>query len=113
MDLKAILTKYVENLKEIYGDDLLQVSLFGSYARGDYGSDSDIDILVIVKGNKYHTADYNDSLCGMSVDFNMEHDVWVQAIDMDSEYFYKWKDASMFLRNVKKDEIRLYGGEGL
>lgn len=109
IDLKPILEKYVDKLKEIYGDDLLQVSLFGSYARGDYGPDSDIDILVIVKGSKHDVADYNDSLCGMSVDFNMKYDVWVQAIDMDSEYFYKWKDASMFLRNVKKDEVRLYG----
>lgn len=100
----------MNNLKDIYGDDLLQVSLFGSYARDDYGPDSDIDILIIAKGNKYDAANYNDSLCGMSVDFNMEHDVWIQAIDMDSEYFYKWKDVSMFLRNVQNDEVRLYGG---
>lgn len=109
MDLKPILEKYVENLKEIYGDDLLQVSLFGSYARGDYGPDSDIDILIIVKGNKHDANAYNNALCGMSVDFNMEHNVWIQAIDMDSEYFYKWRNASMFLRNVKTDEVRLYG----
>lgn len=109
MDLKQVLEKYVENLKTIYGADLLQVSLFGSYARGDYDSDSDIDILVIIKGSKYKISDYNDKLCDMSVNFNMEHNIWIQVIDMDSEYFYKWRNTSMFLRNVKDDEVRLYG----
>jgi len=39
-----------ESLKEILGDHILRMMLFGSRARGDYGDDSDIDIAIIVRG---------------------------------------------------------------
>lgn len=109
MKLASILKEYVENLKNIYGADLLQVSLFGSYARGDYGPDSDIDILLIVRGNDAHKYIYRDDLCEMSMDFNMKYEVWIEVIAIDSEYFYKWRNRDSFLLNVAKDEVRLYG----
>lgn len=109
MKLANILKKYVENLKKIYGKDLLQVSLFGSYARGDYKPDSDIDILVIIKGSDEHKYIYRDDLCEMSMDFNMDNDIWIEVIAIDSDYFYKWRNGDPFLLNVAKDEVRLYG----
>ncbi|MFM6024422.1 MAG: nucleotidyltransferase domain-containing protein, partial [Dolichospermum sp.] len=33
----------------VYGNNLKQVILFGSYARGDFTSDSDIDILIVTQ----------------------------------------------------------------
>jgi len=33
-----------------FGARLLELSLFGSYARGDWGPDSDVDVLVVVDG---------------------------------------------------------------
>lgn len=109
MDLKVLLNLYVENLKKIYGDKLLQVSLFGSYARGDNKPESDIDILVIVKGSQVQKSHYNGALCEMSANFNMDYDVDIQAIDMSSDYFYRWHKGDPFLLNVAKDEVRLYG----
>ena len=40
-----LIKKYVSNVHEIYGTHLRQVILYGSYARGDYNSDSDVDIM--------------------------------------------------------------------
>lgn len=109
MDLKPILEKYVDKLKEIYGDDLLQVSLFGSYARGDYGPDSDIDVLVIVKGSDDHKYIYRDELSEITMDINMEYDIWIEVIAISGDYFHKWYKGDPFLLNVGKDEVRLYG----
>jgi predicted nucleotidyltransferase len=33
-----------------FGARLLELTLFGSYARGDWGPDSDVDVLVVVDG---------------------------------------------------------------
>jgi predicted nucleotidyltransferase len=33
-----------------FGGRLLELRLFGSYARGDWGADSDVDVLVVVDG---------------------------------------------------------------
>jgi predicted nucleotidyltransferase len=36
-------------IKEKFGDKVERIVLFGSYARGDYSAESDIDILVVVR----------------------------------------------------------------
>ncbi len=49
MDYLAELSK---KIREKFGNDVEKIILFGSYARGDYDKDSDIDLLVIVKDRK-------------------------------------------------------------
>ena len=39
--------KVVQAAQETINDTLVKVYLFGSYARGDYNSESDIDFLII------------------------------------------------------------------
>lgn len=48
-ELLEILREVKERLREILGDDLVEVILFGSYARGEAREDSDVDVLVVVK----------------------------------------------------------------
>ena len=45
--LNEILKKYVEDVHKIYGEKLRTVILYGSYARGDFITDSDIDIMIL------------------------------------------------------------------
>jgi len=39
----------VDAFLKVYGDDLISLVLFGSYARGEQRRDSDIDLLVVLK----------------------------------------------------------------
>jgi len=44
-----ILHEFKEDVKNILGDNFVEMILFGSYARGDYREDSDVDVLIVVK----------------------------------------------------------------
>ena len=46
---RAALTVFIDHLRQRYGDGLLRVVLFGSQARGDSDSESDLDVLVVVR----------------------------------------------------------------
>ena len=46
------LTKLFKKIRERFGNKVEKIILFGSYARGDYGKDSDIDLLIIVNDRK-------------------------------------------------------------
>ena len=52
--IKILLDQYTEILRKIYGSHLKTVILYGSYARGDYKSTSDIDFCIIVKERPSH-----------------------------------------------------------
>lgn len=46
--MKELLDKYIAEIKKIYGTHLQEVILYGSYARGDFKEDSDIDIMILL-----------------------------------------------------------------
>ena len=46
-NIEGILAEYVAGVKRIFGNHLKTVILYGSYARGDYNDDSDIDIMIL------------------------------------------------------------------
>ncbi len=49
-DETSALAELKGRLEALVGGSLVQVVLFGSKARGDYGEDSDLDLAVIVRG---------------------------------------------------------------
>jgi predicted nucleotidyltransferase len=49
--LQTILSELKARLTELYGERLEKLVLFGSQARGDAEPDSDIDVLVVLKGS--------------------------------------------------------------
>jgi predicted nucleotidyltransferase len=51
-EIQSLLKKLKSGLKQIYGGQFKKAYLFGSYARGDYDSDSDIDVLIVCRISK-------------------------------------------------------------
>ncbi len=50
MDRDQLLTQIKTSLHDAFGDRLRGIVLYGSEARGDADKDSDIDLLVLLKG---------------------------------------------------------------
>ena len=48
--LKDITSQLVDVYRNIYGDDIVEILLYGSYARNEETDQSDVDIVAIVKG---------------------------------------------------------------
>ena len=48
--LNKILSALIESYRSVYGSNIADIVLYGSYARGDYTEDSDIDVVAVVHG---------------------------------------------------------------
>jgi predicted nucleotidyltransferase len=48
MDITSLLCELNAGLTESYGPRLQRVYLYGSYARGEVDSDSDVDVLIVL-----------------------------------------------------------------
>lgn len=49
MRIRQVVDTFAARLRARWNDDVEAICLFGSYARGDAGEDSDIDLLVLVR----------------------------------------------------------------
>lgn len=54
--IKQVADEYKASLESLYGPELVEVILFGSYARGDYHSESDIDFAVVLRDPNTRTS---------------------------------------------------------
>lgn len=106
--LMALLRDYVDKVKSIYAEKLDKVILYGSYARGDFTPDSDIDIMILVNGGSAEARAGIDALASMTYDFDMEHDVYVEFSARSRRHFDYWHKAHPFYQNINREGIVLY-----
>ena len=106
---RTLLEQYTEILKGIYGKHLKVVILYGSYARGDYRADSDIDIMILVDMSDIELKSYGEKLSYMTYDFNLDHDIDIKPIAKSEEIFNKWVVNYPFYSNIHKEGVILYG----
>lgn len=105
---QTLIDQYITELKRIFSSHLKQIILYGSYARGDYNSDSDIDIMLLVDLPEDQIDVYADDLSEVGFEYNVEHDVWIIPQVKNIDHFNYWKDAYMFYKNVATEGVILY-----
>lgn len=77
MTIKTLLTDYLAEIQKIYGLHLKSVILYGSYARGDYTPESDVDIMILVDLPDDELYQYADELAEVGFEYNVAHDIWM------------------------------------
>lgn len=106
--LMEILKKYVEDLYKIYGEKLRTVILYGSYARGDFRPDSDIDIMILVDLSDDEIRNKGYMLSDLTFDYNFDNDLEIMPIVKNEGHFNKWLRAYPFYNKVKNEGVELY-----
>ena len=105
--LNEILQKVYMRSKEIFGSSFDSVILFGSYARGDFDEESDIDILILADIPSAKLSDYRehiDALCG---DLFWEYGIVISAIEKDTETYNRYSNLLPFYKNIAKEGVKI------
>ena len=100
--------RYVTDVKTIYGERLKTIILYGSYARGDYKTDSDIDIMILVDLPDEEISAKSYLLSDKTFDYNYENDLAIMPIVKNKNHFEKWIRAYPFYNNIKREGVELY-----
>lgn len=102
------LEAYVTELKKIYQENLQRVVLYGSYARGDYNKDSDVDVMILLKMPDIYIKNYSNELMDITYEFNLTYDIAINPIAKDKAEFERWNVNYPFYANIQKDGVILY-----
>jgi predicted nucleotidyltransferase len=105
--MEEICRRVVAAYRKAYGDDIEAIYLYGSYARGDYDEDSDIDFAAIVKGERLEVQDKRRLVRSNTKDMDLELDIITSPTAIPSEEFDKYKDELPYYRNILKEGVRL------
>ena len=107
-NINEMLKQYVEDVHKLYGNQLKTIILYGSYARGDFSPDSDIDIMILVDLEDEEIKEKGRSLSDVTFEYNFENDVVIMPIVKNTDHFNRWLRSYPFYYNVRKEGIELY-----
>ena len=106
--INVLLDKYLLEIQKIYGSHLKSVILYGSYARGDYTPESDIDIMILVDLKQEKIDEYSDEMSELIYEYNIDYNIWMMPVVKKEDHFMKWVEAYPFYSNVQREGVILY-----
>ena len=105
--IQSLMECYVKEIQKIYGSHLKQIILYGSYARGDYTPNSDMDIMILTTLSDSEIEQIENSIFDLAFDFQLEYSIDISVIIKNEEQFYYWLGALPFYDNVQKEGVVL------
>lgn len=103
--LSLINTRISDSYHKVFGDDLQAVFLYGSYARGDFDNESDIDYVGIVRGDRLTLQNKMSFIWDFSAELGLENDVVISPTVIPANEFEKYKNILPYYKNIRKEGI--------
>jgi uncharacterized protein len=98
-----------KQLSRVFGDKLVKVMLYGSYAQASYTEDSDIDILALVSEQDDYIKKNQDQVVDIAAELSSKHDIFISIIVKDETLFYKRSEYVPFYMNTARHGIEIHG----
>ena len=95
--------------QDVYGKDLVEILLYGFYARGDFDKFSDIDFAGIVKGNRLMLQTELKKVWEETNDISLEYEVMISPVVIPLEGYQEYKYDLPYYRNIDKEGVKIFG----
>jgi len=80
--------EFARELRRRYGDEVLDVRLFGSFARGEADEDSDVDVAVVLESADWETR---RDVIDLATDTGLPRDLLLSPTVFDRETYETWR----------------------
>ena len=104
--VRAALESYLSQLVATYGDKVWSVTLYGSQARDEADSDSDIDLLIVIYQD---LPALRQALVDLAWQVQFEHDVVISDIICNLNQFQQLQAGRFpYYQNIEQEGILLW-----
>ncbi|AQG81654.1 nucleotidyltransferase domain-containing protein [Spirosoma montaniterrae] len=103
--INSIAAEFKRELRQLYGDQLAGLVLFGSYARGDQNEESDVDFAVVLKNPETRSTDEVIRLVPVSTALSLKYRCIVSVLPVSEQKL----NTSMqgVYQEIRREGIRL------
>ena len=103
--VRGVVYQFAQILREILGANLSKVIVYGSYARGDYRDNSDVDVMILVKLREEEIKRIENAVYDLAFDLEMSTGIDISPIIKNEAQYEYWVDTLPFYRNVKDEGV--------
>ncbi|MBQ8075909.1 MAG: nucleotidyltransferase domain-containing protein [Oscillospiraceae bacterium] len=107
-DAVKIMHEVYHSCNDLFPCGIQDAYLYGSYARGDYHPESDVDILLTVKMDWPEIAAYRKKVAHIASKLSLEHDITVSVSVNPLDLFVHHPDLPYY-ENIRTEGIRYAG----
>jgi predicted nucleotidyltransferase len=104
--IKKLLNDLEIKLSEVFKNNLKKIILFGSYAKGNYNNESDIDIMVLLTETDLNK--YDDVIADIVIELIGKYSIYPSILIENEHQFYKNIQIEALFKNVENEGIELY-----
>ena len=79
--------------------------MYGSYARGDFRKDSDVDIIILAKIQPEEVSGYADKVYDVTYDYEMKYSIEINPVVQSIQVYDRWKKTSPFFMDIEREGI--------
>lgn len=108
--IKDIIFEFTKDMYHLFGKDMSRVVIYGSYARGDYSKESDIDVMILVKIPEAEIRDYTDDVADCAFGYLMKYGIDISPVVKNEEHFNYWVDTLPYYRNIRDEGVIVDAG---
>ena len=105
--MKKIINDFIKKIKEIIGNRIKRVSLYGSYARGDYNKSSDVDIMILTDLDDEEIEEYRDKISDVAFNIELEKEISISPIVKNIDKYNARVNVIPFYMNIQKEGVEL------
>ena len=105
--LQQLLAEICSFAKQNFGSSLAAVKLYGSYARGDFDDESDIDIMLVVDCEPSQLAKKEKAVSDFAFDLTLKYEVLPSILLQDKQTYEKHKATYPFFKNIEQEGVNL------
>lgn len=105
--LDIIEKEMVEAFQKYYGDRLVKVYLYGSYARGDNTEYSDVDIAGIVKGDRLELQKILHLIIDVACEIGLDNETVIAPTVIPYDEFTEMREVLPYYHNIYTEGVEL------
>lgn len=99
--------EFMTLVKTCFGEHLEKVILYGSYARGDYNDQSDIDVMVLVSLPDSEIKQSENRIYDGAFDLELKYGKVLSPVIRNQDTFEYWSDTLPFYQNIRTEGVEI------